>query len=155
MESKLFNGYTVFENGTIIGKFGKTLKPRKARGGYLRIVISNGVENQKQYSVHRLVAELFIPNPDNKPEVNHRDRNKENNHKDNLEWATRRENNIHAPSQKGRTGRLSVQSKSVIHKQTGIVYDSIKQAADTYGIEHKSLCASISRGSKNCQFTRL
>lgn len=43
-------------------------------------------------SIHRLVAQLFVPNPDNKPEVNHKDENKQNARADNLEWVTRLEN---------------------------------------------------------------
>jgi hypothetical protein len=46
--------------------------------------------------LHRLVAEHFIPNPDNKPEVNHKDRDKSNNHIDNLEWVTHSENIQHS-----------------------------------------------------------
>ena len=46
----------------------------------------------KSYWVHRLVAQTFIPNPENKPEVNHKDENPKNNHVDNLEWATREKN---------------------------------------------------------------
>lgn len=55
--------------------------------GYCRVALSkNG--KKKHILVHRLVAKAFIPNPDNLPEVNHKDENKENNYVDNLEWCT-------------------------------------------------------------------
>lgn len=53
--------------------------------GYYRVRLFKNKQN-KLYSVHRLVAEAFIPNPDNLPQVNHRDENKLNNSVDNLEW---------------------------------------------------------------------
>lgn len=59
--------------------------------GYMRVRIKG-----RHYKIHRLVAETFIPNPENKREVNHKDGNKLNNRADNLEWATRSENQKHA-----------------------------------------------------------
>lgn len=65
----------------------KTLNPRKHKKGYLYVGLSkDGI--QKKYSIHRLVAIAFIPNPNNLPQVNHKDENKENNCLDNLEWCT-------------------------------------------------------------------
>lgn len=59
----------------------------KKANGYLRVAINN-----RQYLVHRLVAETFIPNPENKPEIDHIDRNRANNKVENLRWVTRSEN---------------------------------------------------------------
>ncbi len=69
----------------------KILVPRKHTGGYLRVQLS-----RKDFYIHRLVAETFIPNPENKLQVNHIDGDKTNNRSNNLEWCTALENNLHA-----------------------------------------------------------
>jgi hypothetical protein len=63
--------------------------------GYQRVRIAN-----KTHQVHRLVAEYFIPNPENKPQINHKDGNKTNNKVSNLEWVTNQENRTHAVNNK-------------------------------------------------------
>lgn len=63
------------------------LKPDKTQSGYFRVTLCKNYE-RKRYMVHRLVAEAFIPNPNNLPQVNHKDENKTNNRLDNLEWCT-------------------------------------------------------------------
>ena len=65
------------------------------RNGYDSIIIRNSNNKQKYFLIHRLVAEYFIPNPENKPTVNHIDRNKKNNIYTNLEWNTLSEQQIH------------------------------------------------------------
>jgi hypothetical protein len=77
--------------GRITNKNNRLAKPSKSANGYWVINI-----NGKPALLHRLVAMEFIPNPDNKPHVNHIDGNKYNYQIDNLEWVTVRENNIHA-----------------------------------------------------------
>lgn len=69
----------------------RELKQRISRKGYVKCKLGG-----KLVSVHRLVAEAFIENPYNKAQVNHKDGNKQNNHVDNLEWATNIENQLHA-----------------------------------------------------------
>lgn len=72
-------------------KKGIIKKPSVLPRGYLRIGLSK-CGKVKYYSIHRLVAEAFIPNPFNKPCVNHKDCNTSNNNVDNLEWCTWEEN---------------------------------------------------------------
>jgi hypothetical protein len=74
---------------------GKTLNLVQNRKGYLRVKFHIDCK-EIQKTVHRLVAIAFIPNPENKPEVNHLDGNKLNNAKWNLAWATEKENTNHA-----------------------------------------------------------
>ena len=74
-------------------KFGKEriLKPQKDKDGYLQVTLCKN-NNQCQFKVHRLVAEVFLPNPNNYKEVNHKDENKTNNVVTNLEWCDRKYN---------------------------------------------------------------
>ena len=69
----------------------KILKPFSNKDGYLRVNLCKEGKS-KQSKVHRLVAKAFIPNLDNKSQVNHRDENKSNNKVENLEWVTSKEN---------------------------------------------------------------
>ena len=68
------------------------LKPVCEKNGYLRVCLCRDGEI-KWYLVHRLVAEAFIPNPDNLPQINHKDENKANNCLQNLEWCDAKYNN--------------------------------------------------------------
>lgn len=90
-----------FEDSYLISNYGnvysirnsKIMKPKKTRDGYLHIGLSkNG--KVKNMAIHRLVGMAFIPNPQNKPTINHLNEIKDDNRVDNLEWATYREQNI-------------------------------------------------------------
>ena len=92
MKTLKLSDYTITENGDVINnKSKRVLKAQKNGKGYLRVSISGRLE-----FVHRLVAQKYIPNPENKPQVNHKDGNKLNNHYANLEWVTNYENRQHA-----------------------------------------------------------
>lgn len=74
---------------------GRVLTPLHAKGGYLRVKLTKDGKI-RTCLIHRLVAKLFIPNPENKPEVHHRDDNPANNCVENLEWVTEEENSRYA-----------------------------------------------------------
>jgi hypothetical protein len=89
-----FPNYNVSSFGNVINvKTNKMLRLCN-KGGYYNVSLTNE-NNYKTFKVHRLVAAAFIENTENKPEVNHKDKNKLNNNIINLEWMTRHENNIH------------------------------------------------------------
>ena len=83
--------YEISDCGLVMNSRGNILKPRKHYKGYLEIYLSeNG--KRKNFKIHRLVAQAFIPNPDNKPQVDHINRIRNDNHVDNLRWSTSSEN---------------------------------------------------------------
>jgi hypothetical protein len=79
----------------------KSFPNKQHNNGYLQVVLQNKLEGYKPKCcyIHRLVAKTFIPNPENKPQVNHKDRNRINNKVSNLEWCTGEYNNKHWVSQ--------------------------------------------------------
>ncbi len=71
-----FPRYEVTTEGDVFNQNGLKLKQEKTRNGYLRVSLSNEKIKHKRMSVHRLVAEAFIPNPKNLPQVDHKKRDK-------------------------------------------------------------------------------
>lgn len=117
-------------------------KVAQDKKGYLTVdLYKDGIASKRR--INRLVAQEFIPNPDNKPEVNHIDGNKHNNNVSNLEWVTKKENCEHAwrtglvkPSY-GMTGKKNPNSgrkgKPIRIIETGEVFGTLKECEEAIG----------------------
>jgi hypothetical protein len=98
-----FSRYSVTVDGKVWSAYkGGYMSPVISHEGYHSLNLRNDEGKLKFVKVHRLVAQTYIPNPENKPQVNHKDKNTHNNCVDNLEWVTAKENTIHSYT----TGRI-------------------------------------------------
>ena len=124
---------------------GKILKQSKNGSGYLRINRHN-----KTILVHRLVAKAFLPNPDDLPEVNHKDENKTNNNVDNLEWCTSKYNmNYNKLSQRiGKKHKKPIKQYS-LDGVLIIEWNSSKDASDQLHISHNGIINNLHNRSKS------
>ena len=104
---------------------GKTLKPAIQKSDYKFVVLSKNGKT-KGYRVHRLVAQTFIPNPNNLPCVNHKDENRQNNNVSNLEWCTIAYNNNYG-TKKERQQKKMKEKKGRIVNQYDLNGNFIKQ----------------------------
>ena len=122
-----YENYAITEDGKVWSyNRDKFMKTRFNRSGYEVVnLYADGM--CKTFSVHRLVAQAFIPNPNDYSQINHIDGDKENNNISNLEWCTAGQNNIHAIENGLRKEKNYIRKIHCI--ETGIVYDSIAKAA--------------------------
>ena len=150
---KPYYNYFISSCGKVFNSNGAEMKiDESAKYNRVRLVIDG---NSTAYSIHRLVALLFIPNPDNLPQVNHIDGNKRNNNVSNLEWCTASENELHAyktglkkGTWTGKKGSEFPLSIPVVCIETGEVFSCTREAAEKYNI------ASLSGITACCKGTR-
>ena len=149
-------GYIINRDGTIISeRTGREMTYDRRSGGSLGVKIRiDGTPKNKL--VHRLVAEMYLDNPDNKPQIDHIDGNKSNNHIDNLRWCTNEENQEFRYSQ----GNLNDNSKSklVTEYRDGAIYrthNSIISAARVISIERGCNANTARKRIKNAKYGRL
>ena len=138
-------------------KFGKEriLKYALYRG-YPYVHLKLNESKDKVISIHRLVALYFLENPENKKTVNHKDGNKSNNHIDNLEWMTQKENVQHAWQnglcKKKRLAIGKAKSKPVMDIISGKKYDSLTLACQDIGENYNTHNSRIFYKLKNQRF---
>jgi len=159
--------YLIYRDGSIYSLHSnRYLKAAIKKTGYSQISLINHASEEKTVLVHRLVAEAFIPNPLDKPQVNHKDGNKLNNHDTNLEWVTASENQRHAYKNKlnsfcdkDRANLLIIQEgnkKPVIKidpttSQILGEFESIKEAGRINGIDYK-LIHAVCKGKQKTTY---
>ena len=117
--------YQISNIGTIKSARG-FLTPTDNGNGYLIVGLSKGGK-RKNFYIHRLVAEAFIDNPNNKTVVNHKDYNKKNNNANNLEWLTQKENIAYSVVN-------MKHKKSITHSNTGEKYISYRANKNHYRV---------------------
>ena len=126
-------------------KNGKIKTGNRTKKGYMVMLLYDGNGNKKWYPVHRLVGMAFLDNPDNLPQINHKDENKENNRVDNLEWCTN-EYNINYGTKNERTAKANYCCPTTSKKVYSVdadgnkeYFDSIGEAERKTGLQHGNI----------------
>lgn len=138
--------YLIGSNGEIFNqKTGKYLKPVRGSNGYCHVTLCYG--EKEDCMIHRLVAETFIPNPGNLPQVNHKDENKLNNAVENLEWCTSKYNVNYGQ------GALQRNSPVLQIDKCGNVikhWNSIKEASEELRIKSQGISRVCRKQRRSC-----
>jgi hypothetical protein len=168
VNSKEYKGFIVYSNGTIYRPTQKRTRRdgvvREIKGGWVATRVRNAdtgkgggyeyvdlwINNKTEYwLMHRLVAKLFVDNPNNYPQVNHKDGNRSNNDASNLEWVSASENQKHAYNSLGRQrkGKLSDEQKKEVWKLRNIDKLKLNEIASRFGIAFQTV-SDIASGNR-------
>lgn len=151
---KDFSNYLIGNNGEVYNKQTNHCKiptSNKTGKGYLYVDLYNGNKHARKY-IHRLVAETYIPNPQNKPYVNHIDGNPHNNLVENLEWCTPLENVEHASKIIKTMQQYKIANEhrkrkvKMINKDSGLeiaIFESISEASKQTGVHGSNIVACL------------
>lgn len=134
--------YKISRNGIVFNAVRHSVLKQQNYNGYCYVTLYSGKKNSgKLYRVHRLVALTYIPNPDNLPQVNHKDENKQNNSVENLEWCSARYNTNYGNAiEKRMTNRTGKGARKPVRCiETGKVYASISHAERETGISARAI----------------
>lgn len=162
-----FDFYLVSNLGNIKNKkTNRILKQQKTQDGYSIVSLIDKDKKKRTLRVHRLVATVFIPNPNNLPQINHKNGDKSKNYVNNLEWCSSLENvrhmvknnlsnfkeKLHEASINGKiTGIKQPKKVKIIHKDTKKEYtfDSCAEAARFIGATNGSSISRVANGERN------
>lgn len=126
---------------------GRILKGHKTKDGRIRVVLT---PDYKEYSVHKLVADAFLPKPEEGQMLIHKDGDNANNNVENLEYVSKKDYQRYLYSQ-GKNREHSVLSKSIRINETGEVFNSISECARYLGVDNASIRAQLYGKSKKCK----
>lgn len=145
-----YENYIIFEDGKIINtNTGREMKPTICNGYYTISLYKQTI--QKQFNLHRLIALAFIPNPDNKPCIDHINRDKQDNRLENLRWATYKENSRNQ-SCSSNTGLQFINKKKSKTNKQGFTYRfSIQRPELKHEYCNKDLQTIIDYRNKFCE----
>lgn len=121
------------------------LKPCIASHGYKEVTLYNNTVRHK-FLVHRLVASVFLPNPNNLPQINHKDENKLNNNVENLEWCTAEYNNAYGTARLRKIDTVSIPVEQLTYDGKVIaIYRSTRIAAELLNMNRGTLKSAIDK----------
>lgn len=131
----------------------KFMKPYGGKGDYKMIGLWTHDKKQVFDYIHRIVAKAYVPNPNNYPEVNHKDEVKDHNWAENLEWCTRDYNLSYGTRlERAKASGMSRGkiSKKVLCVETGVIYHSTNAAAAALGCKQPNISATCNGRQKTC-----